>query len=195
MTRPITAEQFRLLLAALGSQGREDVRWAESVLPPIDPDQFAMDAIFVICNSGMKNTVASGIFERCRAALTSPTPVPVIEVFKHKGKAAAIEQIWRERSKLLAGYTAAVDKLAFLENLPWIGSITKFHLAKNFGVQVAKPDVHLQRMADREGCTAQELCERPAASTGYRVATIDTILWRAAANGLLNSKTGAFLVI
>jgi hypothetical protein len=41
-----------------------------------------------------------------------------------------------------------------------------------------------------EGCTAQALCERLAAETGYRVATVDTVLWRACANGVLDSCSG-----
>ena len=82
------------------------------------------------------------------------------------------------------------DKLAFLESLPWIGGITKYHAAKNFGLQYAKPDVHLARLAEREGCTAQQLCERLAGELGLRVASVDTVLWRACATGVINSRTG-----
>lgn len=176
------------LINQLGQQAVDDIAWAEALQPPADPDDFATEAIFVICNSGMKNTVARGIYDRCAAALVSGRPV--FEVFKHPGKAAAIETIWRDRVQLLAGYLAAGDKLAFCESLPWIGGITKYHLAKNFGADVAKPDVHLQRLADREGCTAQALCERLAAESGLRVATVDTLLWRACANGVIDSRTG-----
>jgi hypothetical protein len=114
----------------------------------------------------------------------------VTKVFGHQGKAAAIDDIWRRRRELLAGYLAANDKIEFCASLPWIGNITKYHLAKNFGAQVAKPDVHLQRLADREGIGPQALCERLSVSSGYRVATVDLILWRACANGIMNSRTG-----
>lgn len=184
----ITADDFSDLIGALGQQAEEDITWAEHLRPPMDADDFAYEAIFVICNSGMKNTVARGIYQRCVAALQAGAPV--FAVFKHPGKAAAIETIWRDREQLLASYLAAADKLANLEALPWIGGITKYHLAKNFGLQYAKPDVHLQRLADREGCTAQALCERLAAEVGLRVATVDTVLWRACANGVLDSRTG-----
>lgn len=183
----ITADDFRRIRALLGEQAEEDIRWAEHLCPPVYADDFALEAIFVVCNSGMKNTVALGIFKRCVSALAHGEPV--LEVFKHPGKAAAIETIWRDREQLLARYRAAADKLSNLEALPWIGGITKYHLAKNFGLQYAK-DVHLQRLADREGCTAQALCERLAAEVGLRVATVDTILWRACANGIMNSRTG-----
>jgi hypothetical protein len=184
----ISVQDFHRIRATLGQQAEDDIAWAEACQAPATAAAFAQEAIFVICNSGMKNTVARGIYERCMAAIAIRQPV--IEVFKHKGKAAAIESIWVNRYVHLVEFNAAHDKLAYLESLPWIGGITKYHLAKNFGVDVAKPDVHLQRLADREGCTAQQLCERLATETGLRVGTVDTVLWRACANGVINSRTG-----
>lgn len=187
----ITPEQFRAVLAALGEQGIEDVAWSEALQAPANADDFAQEAIFVICNSGMKNTVARLIFSRCLDALFDGRPV--FEVFRHKGKAAAIEKIWADRDGLLSTYLSRktdADRLEMLAALPWIGSITKYHLAKNFGVDVAKPDVHLLRLADREGCTAQALCDRLAGEVGLRAATVDVVLWRACANGVINSRTG-----
>lgn len=185
----IDRDLFLRVLDALGDQGEEDVAWAESARAPRTAEGFAQEAVFVICNSGMRHTVAVGIFRRCMTALYAGTAVSA--VFRHPGKVAAIEQIWRERAALFDAYFAAPDRLAFLEGLPWIGGITKYHLAKNFGADVAKPDVHLQRLADREGCSAQALCERLAGETGLRVAAVDTVLWRACANGIINSRTGA----
>lgn len=185
----IDAKVFRAALAALGEQGQDDVTWAESIKEPTDADDFALEAIFVICNSGMQNKVARGIYTRVVKQIHAGGPVR--EVFKHDGKVKAIETIWFDRKDLFAKYLSATDKLAFCRSLPWIGGITSYHLAKNFGADVAKPDVHLQRLADIEGITAQALCERLAAETGYRVATVDTVLWRACANGVINSRTGA----
>ena len=185
---PLTGDVFHFLLAALGSQGVEDLHWSEAIERPSSADDFAREIVFVICNSGMKNTVAVVIFEKCMAALDAGREVR--QVFRHPGKSAAIEKVWAERSRLFEEFQQAPDQLAFLAALPWIGPITKYHLAKNFGVDVAKPDVHLQRLADRDGSTAQDLCARLAAETGLRVATVDTILWRACANGVLDSRTG-----
>jgi hypothetical protein len=184
----ITASDFNHIRALLGEQAEDDVAWSQNLTAPISAESFALETIFVICNSGMKNTVAAGIFNRCVPALYAGKPV--FDVFKHPGKAAAIEQIWSDREQLHAAYLAAEDKLAFAESLPWIGGITKYHVVKNFGADVAKPDVHLQRLADREGCTPQQLCERLAKETGLRVAAVDTVLWRACAVGVLNSRTG-----
>jgi len=184
----LTADDFHHIVEMLGSIGREDIAWSESIKPPEDAEDFALEAIFVICNSGMKNTVARGIYERVVKQIYAGGPVR--EVFGHPGKAQAIETIWFDRRDLFSRYMAADDKLEFCGALPWIGGITKYHLAKNFGAQVAKPDVHLQRLADHEGTTAQALCERLASVTGWKIATIDVLLWRACANGIINSRTG-----
>ncbi|MER9056448.1 hypothetical protein [Mesorhizobium sp. M0910] len=187
----ISAALFRDIIAALGEQAVDDIAWSENLKPPTDAEDFASEAIFVICNSGMKNTIAVKIFAKVMTAIQGD--LSAFDVFRHPGKAKAIDLIWRTRADLLAGYLSATDKIEFCASLPWIGGITKFHLAKNFGADVAKPDVHLQRLADHEGITAQALCERLAAQTGYRAATVDVVLWRACANGVLNSRTGEFL--
>lgn len=187
----ITADDFTRVRVALGQQADDDITWAEGCKPPDSAEAFALEAIFVICNSGMKNTVARRIYERCTHALAEHQPVS--EVFGHAGKAGAIERIWQDRHALFQGYCASTERLAYLEALPWIGGITKYHLAKNFGMPYAKPDVHLQRLADREGCTPQQLCERLAGETGLGVNAVDTVLWRACADGAINSKTGEIL--
>src|SRR3546814_17563140 len=71
-----------------------------------------------------------------------------------------MDHIWANRTQLFADYLAAPDKIQYCRSIPWIGDITCYHLAKNFGAQVAKPDVHLVRVADRHSTTAQDLCER-----------------------------------
>lgn len=188
----ITASIFNAVVKALGSIGQEDIKWSEGIKPPTDAEDFALEAIFVICNSGMKNTVARGIYERVAKELYAGGTAH--NKFGHVGKASAIDAIWVDRLALFERYMAADDKLAFCASLPWIGGITKYHLAKNFGAQVAKPDVHLQRLADHEGTTAQALCERLSAATGWKVATVDVLLWRACANGIINSRTGEVLI-
>lgn len=185
----ISRENFLQIVSLLGKQGQDDIAWAEACCAPASAVDFASEAIFVICNSGMKNTIAVKIFAKVMAAVQGG--VSAFAVFGHPGKAKAINTIWRDREALLEGYLSASDKIEFCASLPWIGNITKYHLAKNFGADVAKPDVHLQRLADREGVTAQALCERLASDTGYRTATVDVLLWRACANGILNSRTGA----
>ncbi|TXI24942.1 MAG: hypothetical protein E6Q67_01700 [Roseateles sp.] len=186
----LTVEVFNHLIAMLGDQALNDINWSENVEPPTDAEAFAREAIFVITHGGMAARIAIQIFRRCMQALQEG--VEVSSVFGHRGKAAAIERIWRERAALFVGFKAADDKLQFLRDLPFIGQVTVYHLAKNLCVgDYAKPDLHLVRLAEREGTSAQLLCERLAKETGYRAATVDTVLWRACERGVIDSTSGA----
>src|SRR3546814_12142360 len=90
-------------------------------------------------------------------------------VFGHKGKSAAMDHIWANRTQLFADYLAAPDKIQYCRSIPWIGDITCYHLAKNFGAQVAKPDVHLVRVAVRPASNAQDLVERISGGRGNKI--------------------------
>ncbi len=182
----ITLKRFRKIEAILRQRGYGSmIEWSENVRPPTTAEEFASAAIYVICNSGMKNAVAAPIAARCMAALESGQPATT--VFGHPGKAPAIDVIWQQRHELFERYRCANGKVEDLAELPWIGPVTMHHLAKNLGADTAKPDVHLERLARAEKTTTAKLCRRLAKQTGYRVATIDTILWRACAQGILKS--------
>lgn len=63
--------------------------------------------------------------------------------------------------------------------LPYIGPVTAYHLAKNLGFDVAKNDRHLRRLSAALGFSdAQDLCEAIAVRTGESVAVVDSVLWR-----------------
>ena len=185
---------FESVVDALRAAGYADadIEWSENCGPPTSAEAFARETIFVICNSGMKSTVARGIFERVCGAIARGESVRT--VFNHPGKAQAIDEIWARREEYFAGFLSAADPLEYCASIPWIGAITKYHLAKNFGAQVAKPDVHLQRLAALEGSTPQALCERLAQESGFKIATVDVLLWRACAVGIIDSRTGAIHV-
>ncbi len=162
-----------------------EYEWCQTVKPPTDGMAFFLEYGWVVVNSGMRNQVAEGIWRRVRASLD--TGGTVRDAFGHPGKAAAMQAVFDGRETYFAAYVAAEDKIEHLAELPWIGPITKWHLAKNFGVECAKPDRHLSRLAEAEGTTVTELCERLAKATGDRVATVDLILWRASNLGLIGA--------
>lgn len=183
----ITLHRLRRLEAALRRGGYEPaIEWSENIAAPADAEAFAVEAIYVVINGGMRVTVAEIIFRRCMTALGGSQSVST--VFGHPGKAAAIDTLWNCREQFYSEYLQADDQLVFLADLPWIGPVTVDQLAKNLGHDRAKADVHLERLARRDRTTTAKLCRRLAVATGYRLATIDTILWRACESGLLNSK-------
>lgn len=183
----ITLKRFQALEAVMRQAGYGPIiDWSETIAPPASADEFAERAIYVICNSGMMNRIALPIFERCMVALYEGRSAAT--EYGHPGKRVAIDQIWQNRHQLFEQYCRAPHDIDQLQELPWIGPVTVFHLAKNLGADVAKPDVHLERLARRDRTTSQTLCRRLSRASGYRIATIDTLLWRACADGLLSSS-------
>lgn len=177
---PLDETTYRTLRAHLVDGGYAgDIEWSQGVQPVCDPLSFWREYAFVVLNSGMKNTVAMGIWRKVQPVVESGGSAS--QVFGHVGKAAGIDSVYRDRVRLLGEYAAADDKLDYLRGLPWIGQITCYHLAKNFGLDCAKPDRHLVRVAGTEGTHA--LCARLAAATGDRIATVDYVIWRAASLG------------
>lgn len=82
-------------------------------------------------------------------------------------------------SRFFDEYLKSVDTIG---RLPFIGSITKYHLARNLGFDAVKPDVHLTRMAERYGfLDARSLCVYLATIYDMRVGVVDFVLWAYAA--------------
>jgi hypothetical protein len=71
------------------------------------------------------------------------------------------------------------DPIPSLLELPFVGAVTAFHLAKNLGFEMAKADRHLQRLSDSMGFSKpQQLCDHIAERTGDPVRVVDLVLWR-----------------
>ena len=105
-----------------------------------------------------------------------------LRLFRHQRKIDAIlllaERIYllgfnRIRSRIVA------EGVAYLKSFEYIGPVTCFHLAKNLGIPVAKPDRHLSRIANLSGFnTAEDLCVEVSKLTGDSVSVVDLVLWR-----------------
>lgn len=181
---PDRYQEIRRAIISAGYGG--EIEWAQNVRSPADAEEFAGEAIWVILCSGMKEQVARKIQERVVGALNGGGPVR--SVFGHDGKAAAIETIWQNRERLFLAFLLTNDKVEFCSQLPWIGKITKWHLAKNYGVDCAKPDIHLSRLADHYQTTPAKMCAELAAATGDRIATVDLVIWRACNLGIIKTR-------
>ncbi len=162
--------------------GRE-VLWQQNLKPCEDSEEFFGQYVWVVLSSGMKNQIARQIEKKVDAALKAG--VSVSTVFGHPGKAAAIDMMRAKHAVFFSLYQAAEDKVAYLGTLPWIGGITKWHLAKNLGLDVVKPDRHLVRIAAKYDMTPDEMCRKLAEVTPWKAATIDYVIWRAANLGLV----------
>lgn len=179
----MTPEQYIDLKQFVIDQGYvKDIDWSEDVkLSQITVAAFASEAAWVIINSGMKNQIAEGIWHRVRAALDKNLPI-YPNSFGHKLKSDSIQYIWDHKKRLFEVYKDLPDeeRLDWLECLPFIGKITKYHLAKNLGMDVCKPDRHLVRIAEKFKTTPERLCQNLSDATGDRIGTVDYVIWRAA---------------
>jgi len=83
------------------------------------------------------------------------------------------EGFYKLRSRIM------LDPITVLREFPYIGNVTAWHLAKNLGFQVAKPDRHLVRLSSHLGFRdTHHLCAKIAAETGSTIGVVDIILWR-----------------
>lgn len=173
---------FRARVRAIPAY-EEDYQWAQTVKAPENSRDWVREYIWVVLNSGMKNQVAEKIFLRVMPALEKGNSAST--VFGHKGKCKAIDEVWKDQISWYIEYVCVAKcepavVIEWLAELPWIGHITKFHLAKNYGLHTSKPDRHLVRIANKFNTTPEELCSELAKATGDRIGTVDYILWRAA---------------
>ena len=105
---------------------------------PETADEFAQSVIATICHASVTANVGRRTFERCMRALEVGSTSRM--GFRHPAKAAAIDQVWREREQLFRDYSASPDKLRFLGTLPWIGPVTKHSLARRLGLDAELRD-------------------------------------------------------
>jgi hypothetical protein len=83
------------------------------------------------------------------------------------------------------------EPIQTLRTLPYVGDITSYHLAKNLGFHVAKPDRHLVRLAHHlEFDSAQELCMKVASATGDPISVVDLVFWRFIERGHMTGILG-----
>lgn len=157
----------------------DEIDWQTNLQPCDDAIIFRNEAIWVILNSGMREQIARVIHKRIWAAVGDGKDIS--NVFGHKGKVAAIKTILSSYGRMFSEYQQATDRVEYLQTIPFIGGITKYHLAKNLGHDVVKPDRHLVRIAKEHGIAdCNILCENISKGTGDKVSVVDIVLWRSA---------------
>lgn len=155
---------------------RAEIEWCRnrSSFSEVTPETFLLEYVYVVLNAGMKEQVARKIFEKFRERMNPA-------IIGHPKKREAVRAALRNYEEWFESLKAASDKIEYLDSLPWIGPITKYHLARNLGIDTVKPDRHLKRLADRFGFSSpMEMCidiQRRLCGK-ENLGTIDVILWR-----------------
>ncbi len=152
---------------------QKEVEWVRGTkLESVTKEKFLTEYIWVVLNSGMKNSIAKKIFEKFMQTKDFNT-------IGHLGKREAIKTVLAFSNSYFNLFLSARDKVGYLEMLPFIGSITKFHLARNLGVDCVKPDRHIVRLAKEYGYDdVNKFCAEIAEQKNERIGVVDVVLWR-----------------
>jgi hypothetical protein len=157
------------------------------------PDLFMREAAWVVLSAGMRESAIRGLFGRIARALHNfdvasllanriAARAAALSLFGHERKVDAILDIAVVVNRMGEdGLCEAMrsDPEAFLRSLPYMGPVTWRHLAKNLGMQVAKPDRHLVRVAEATARPSVDvLCDEIATWLGEPVPVVDVVLWR-----------------
>lgn len=157
------------------SEGYEqEIKSIESIPKDFDKEYFFGEYCWVVINSGMKNKVAEKIFER----FWNDGDINFDEV-KHTHKNKSIKQVYSRLDFIYNHFITSKNKLEYLKALPHIGDITKYHLARNLGLDYAKPDRHLTRIANFLNYNdVQKLCSKISEYVDDKIGIVDLVLWR-----------------
>ncbi|WP_447603545.1 hypothetical protein [Nitrospira sp. Nam80] len=172
-----------------------EIDWqTERRLDRISECEFLRESAWTVLSAGFREAVVRRLFVPLCDAFLGLRSASVIQanrarcrraglrVFNHRGKVNAIldiASIVDEMGFDRVRRQVEQEDVRFLQTLPYIGSITAFHLAKNLGLPVVKPDRHLQRIAAAAGFSSPlELCQLISDHLGEPVQVVDVVLWR-----------------
>ena len=172
----------------------EEIAWQETVsLAKVTATGFMREAAWVVFASGMRESIVRSKFHDLGSAFEQWRPDAIqrnsdgcrrraLKVFNHAPKVDAVVEI--ASTVEASGVQEVIEELRLhgptaLRRLPFIGPITCFHLAKNLGCAVAKPDRHLERIAGALGYDgASHLCRMISDRLDEPIQVVDLVLWR-----------------
>jgi thermostable 8-oxoguanine DNA glycosylase len=190
------AMKYLYIKGVVIDKGYEDeIIWQSSrSLDNLDESTFMRELAWVVLSSGMKEMIIRRLFQdisRCFFYWKSSK-----EIVANKEKCLNDAVIYfNNRPKILAIIDAAENlnnidfeyfknklyenPLEILQEFSYVGPITVYHLAKNIGLQFAKPDRHLARISSAAGYTdVQTFCKDISNQVGDSICVVDLVLWR-----------------
>ncbi len=185
MTEPVIQFFDKAKKFIIGAGYEQEIDYVQNrYLKDVTVQDFIAEASFVILiSSGRKEQIVRkeyDAFMSCMYNNLSPDPYLLIH---NRRQREAIRMIWQNGEKILQkikDQPTDIDRIEYLYTLPQIGKIMKHHFARNIGIDTIKPDLWMDRIAEKYAyanpfvmCEAIQK-ERPE----HRIGTIDVILWR-----------------
>jgi len=173
----------------------EEVYFQEKrTLETISKSDFFREYAWVVLSSGMSERVVAKVFPKLTLVFNNwKNPAIIrkneklifkraIALFNNNGKINALLEMARylvNKSMSVIINLIQEQGVSFLVKFKFLGPATAFHLAKNLGVDIAKPDRHLIRISNRFGFQcANRFCEKISDHTGDKKSVVDIVLWR-----------------
>lgn len=175
------------------------------------PEEFSYEVFYVICVAGFKQDYAKKMCEKIIETIESKNGNINIddlnEIYGNKNKVKSIFDVWQNRAeyqKKFYDIDNIKDKVNYLGTLPYVGNITKYHLARNLGLNFVKYDIWIQRLGValygdekliklvnntkllpeiKEACDI--MFDNLHKITLEKVGFLDVVLWRSCQKGLL----------
>jgi hypothetical protein len=173
----------------------EEIAWQDQVrFSELDEGIFLREAAWVVLSSGIREAVIRKKFPGFSAAFHNWFSAGrittnarecrnnALRVFAHSAKVNSIIEIARLVD--CVGFDVFKQRVdlggvQFLQTLPFIGPATCYHLAKNIGLDVVKPDRHLLRISALAGyANPAALCREISDVVGDRLSVVDLVVWR-----------------
>jgi len=173
----------------------EEISWQASVdFNSLSESDFLREHAWVTLSAGMKEKVIRNLFHPISSSFYYWESAKIIVENESRCRNSALRyfnNIHKINAIIITAKNISskgfdlfksniyLDSLKILQSLPYIGPVTCYHLAKNIGLQVAKPDRHLTRLAHSVGCRdVQWFCKNISLQTGDSIPVVDIVLWR-----------------
>ena len=172
-----TRDFYEVIKHELEENGyKKEIEWCKNIpsIENIDKNYFFSEYSWVVINSGMNNKVAEKIFK----SFWNEGNID-FNAINHAQKNKALRKVYSRLDFYFNHLKQSKNKLMYLKSLPFIGDITKYHLARNLGLNVAKPDRHLIRVAKAFGYSdVQKFCRKISFLSGDKIGVVDLVFWR-----------------
>ena len=173
----------------------DEIRWQRaSTLQAFTESEFLRESAWVILCSGFRESIVRRMFDQfslCFCDWESASSIARNSTVCKRSAAV----IFGNRKKLdaIAAVSHAITTVGFrrfkrlvllnpisqLQTLSYIGPVTAWHLAKNLGMDVAKPDRHLLRVSTLLGFEdVLTFCREIATKFNEETKVVDLIVWR-----------------
>lgn len=174
---------------------QHEINWQSNLnYDDLNEISFLRETAWVILTCGMKEAIIRNKFIAISNCFYNWESAEKI-IINHNDCRSSALKIFNNKQKISAIINAAdlLNKIGFkklkeiirvepintLQKFDYIGPVTVYHLAKNIGLPVAKPDRHLVRIAEMENYSnVQTFCKEISKLSGDPISVVDIVFWR-----------------